>query len=303
MLINDFKPLAEAVKVNLSGVWDAFAPFVRDAQRFYIEPYLGVELIKRLEQFEDAETDKALLNHVRYALGPLSYALATHESSIRFGDAGHTVYRDMDKAAPASDKKVELAKESAEFRGWQNLEYLLAWLEENKSDFPEWESSSYLRNPKSKYFRSSADFQDLGLIDIGYSRLTFGKLLQLIRRIEVTDIADLVPIEIDSPFDENLLDKVKKLVSYIQPYISSKAAMLHTAQTTRRQRTINAKPEYTPIIRPLYEDVNDTGNYYASQVDYWKAKIIELLADEFGIDKSGKLNWNDKENKFFCDIG
>ena len=56
-------------------------------------------------------------------------------------------------------------------------------------------------------------------------------------------------------------------------------------------------------IRPLYEDVNDTGNYYAGQVDYWRAKIIELLENEFDIDKSNKLGWNAKENKLFCDIG
>ena len=303
MLINDFKILAKTVKVNLSGTWDAFAPFVEDAQRFYIEPYLGVELIKRLEKFDDKEKDKALLELVHRALGPLSYILATHESSIRFGDAGHTISRDLQSATPASDEKVRLARESAELRGWQNLEYLLAWLEENESGFPEWKSSSYLRNPKSKYFRSATDFQELGMVDIGYSRLTFDKLLQLIRRIEATDVADLVPVEITNPFDENLQDKEKKLVSYIQPYISSKVAMLHTAQATKRQRTGDAKPEYKPVIRPLYEDLNDTGNYYAQQAEYWKAKIIELLADEFSIDKSGRLDWNRKENRIFCDIG
>jgi hypothetical protein len=306
MLIRDFDTLKKYVKVSVSATWDAFSPYVQDAQRFYIEPYLGTTLIGNLEQIIDSDEQEEiyllLLTETRRALGPLSYMLATHESSIGFGDAGHTVMR-TDKVAPASDEKVRLARESAELRGWQNLEYLLAWLEEKKEDFPEWESSSYLRNPKSKYFRSATDFQELGMVDIEYSRLTFDKLLQLTRRIEVTDIADLVPIEIDNPFYEYLFDNEKKLISYIQAYIASKTAMLHTSQATKQQRTTNEKPEYKPVIRPLYEDVIDTGNYYAGQVDYWRAKIIELLADEFDIDKSGKLNWNATDKKFFVDIG
>ena len=307
MLINNINTFKETVKVNKSATWEAFAPFSQDAQQFYIEPYLGSALIAKMEAKEPEEKYTILLFHTRRALGPFIYMLAVHETSINFGDAGHTVPSGSNGSgiAPASDSKIAKAQDSAEFRGWQNLEYLLRFLEENTDDYPEWQQSQYIRNHKSKYFRTAVDFQELGMVDIEYSQLTFDKLLHLIRRIEASDILDLVPVEIENPFDSNIPNKEKRLVSYIQSYVSSKAAMLHTSQTTKQQRTNqqNAKPEYKPVIRPLYADLQDTGNYYAEQVDYWRAKIIELLAEEFCIDKSGKLDWNTANKKLFVDIG
>ncbi|MDL2262963.1 hypothetical protein LJC11_05640 [Bacteroidales bacterium OttesenSCG-928-I21] len=311
MLIRDFNTLKQTVKIHKSGAWDAFAPFVQDAQRFYIEPYLGVKLIAMLEQLIDSgvpedtpQEKKDLLDLSIRALGPLSYALAAHESSIGFGDAGHTVAR-TDTVAPASDEKVKSAKETALYRGWQNLEYLLVFLEENEYKFLDWRASRYIKTPQSKYFRTAIDFQELGMVDISYSRLTYEKLLQLIRRIEMTKVADMIQMNISDPFAKTLSDKLKTLISYIRPYIASRVAELHTSQTTKEQRTLESsdKPEFKAVIRPLYDDLADTGNYYGEQADYWEAKIIELLADEFGIDSSGKLDWNSKEKKLFSDIG
>lgn len=310
MLIRNIDTFKETVKISRSAPWDAFSPFVQDAERIYLLRYLGAPLICRMDEFldhPDSGNDdvKKLLQETQRALGPFSYMLATHETSISFGDAGHTVAR-TDKLAPANDTKVAKAYDSAEFRGWQNLENLLGYLELNRDKFPEWEHSQYCQQAQAKFFRTAADFQVLGMVDISYSRLTYEKLLQLIRRVEITEIRDLVTKDLydslGNPYADVLSNLETDLVKCIQPYIASSVALLHTSQATRQQRTEAGALEYKPLIRPLYGDIADNGNYYAQQLAYWKAKIINLLK-ELGIDKSGALKWNTPDKKIFCDIG
>lgn len=305
MLIHNFEELKKTVKIGKSGAWEAIEPFIQDAQRFYIEPYLGIPLLEQLENINDIDSSdklKQLLEHTVRALGPLSYSLATHESSIGFGDAGHTVTRTT-TVAPASDEKVKRAEMSAEYRGWQNLEYLIVYLESKKSDFPEWGKSHYCQIQQSKYFSSAVEFQELGMVNISNSRLTYEKLLPLIRRIEITEIANLVSVDIPDISQTDIDGKTKKLISYIRPYIASRVAALYTSQASKEQRVINGKPEFRAVIRPLYNDIQDTGNYYEEQTSYWRSEIINLMQLEFNIDKTGSLNWNSSEKKLFCDIG
>ena len=310
MLIRDLKTLKQTVKIAKSGADNpneelgAMLPFVRDAQRFYIEPYLGRDLIKQLESIISLQTSQQkyadLLPEVQRALGPLAYMLATHESSIGFGDAGHTVTR-TDTLAPASDEKVRRAQETAEFRGWQNLEYLLDFLEQNIAIYPEWKCSRYFRNPRPKYFINAADFNLF--VNINNSRLTFEKITQLIRNIEQTEIADLVPLEINNPFDGTLSNDYKRLITFIRPYIAFRVAALHTSQPTNEQQVKKQLPEYKPVILPLYENIANAGNYYQNQSDYYRSNIIEALYTLFDIDKSSALKFNTQENKIFVDIG
>ncbi|MDR2627507.1 MAG: hypothetical protein LBC40_05695 [Dysgonamonadaceae bacterium] len=310
-LIRDIKTLKETVKAGASAPWESLQPFVSDAERFYLHHYLGESLIERLNtclddapQSRDPNTGK-LLKCVQAVLGPLSYMLATYEAGIGFGDAGHTVVRTQ-TVAPASDTKVERARESAMFRGWQNLEIMLEYLDAHSSLFPEWEQSRYRMLPRPKFFRSATDFQYHGMIDINHSRLTYEKLSELIRRVECSEIREMITGEVYSslanPFSPELSHPEKELVACIQPYIAARVAMLHTGTVTREQRAEPGRPEYRPVIRPLFEDLSETGNYYASQQAFWKSKITEALR-AFNIDNPEKLNWNSREKKLFADIG
>ncbi|MDR1455533.1 MAG: hypothetical protein LBJ01_07780 [Tannerella sp.] len=309
-LIRDINTLKLTVKIGKSAPWEAFQPFVADAERFYLHRYLGTQLIDRLnacldagDQNQDANAG-TLLGLARLALGPLSSMLATYESSIQFGDAGHTVTR-TDNLAPASDAKVERARESAMFRGWQNLESMLDWLEQYADRFPEWEQSPYRTMPRPKFFRNATDFQYHGMIDISHSRLTFEKLIEPVRRVERSEVRDMITGEIFSslnPFASGLTGPEKELVACIQPYIAARVALLHTGTVTREQCAEPGRPEYRPLIRPLFEDASNTGNYYAEQSGYWKAKIMDALK-AFNIDSSEKLNWNSQDKKIFADIG
>ena len=109
-LITSTEQLKKYVSINASKDFATYEQYVIDAQREYLEPYVGYKLLEDIEAKDDDKLYILLCN----ALGPFSLAIATHELSIQFGESGHTVVR-TDKLAPASEAKIEKAKESFQF--------------------------------------------------------------------------------------------------------------------------------------------------------------------------------------------
>lgn len=294
------------VKINASSPFENWQIYIADARDMFLVPYLGFDIVEKLEKV-DEESSVAddvkyikILPLVRRALGPFAVSMSTDEMSIYFGDAGHTVTK-SDRMAPASDAKIARAAESLLLRGWNNLELLLEFLDKHIADYPEWEESKFFKNRQTTYFSSSEVFQDAGLIDIEYSRLTFEKLRQLIIRIEKTEVTPLITDTIE----EKILlpcanQKELLLLERIRAYIGARVAELHTSQTTRVQRSRNNNLEYKGIVRPLYSDEADNNqNYYKVQAEYWMGKIISMLPD-LGLSTSeNKIDWDNEGKHIF----
>ncbi|MCE9476830.1 hypothetical protein K0H43_21770, partial [Bacteroides fragilis] len=72
------------------------------------------------------------------------------------------------------------------------------------------------------------------------------------------------------------------------------------------QRTINDTPEFTPIIRPIYQDQAATGNFFADQATYYAGKIQNFIsenAEELGVTPTvTAINFNSKEKRIFTSI-
>ncbi|MDU1893062.1 MAG: DUF6712 family protein [Dysgonomonas sp.] len=310
-IINNIEQLKETARVNKDTPFINWMPFLNDARDHFLTNYLGRKLIAKLDEVDTASTaddDKiyiAILPMVRRVLGPYAVYLSTDELSINTGDNGHTVAK-SDKLAPASDAKIAKAANSLLERAWNNLEFLLEYLEENIDSVPEWKESQYYQNCKTKYFPSAFVFQDAGLIDIEYSRLTFEKLRQLIIRIERSEVKHFISNEVEeiifSPEDDKK-DKAALLLSMVRAYIGSKVGELHTSQNTRVQRAKYNNLEYKAIIRPLYKDESDNNpNYYANQALHWQNEIISMLPD-LGIENfTGKIDWSNEGKKIFSAI-
>lgn len=292
LLINSIDELRKYVKVNTSKNFDTYRMFVADAQDRYLEPYFGSRLIDELAE----KSDDLLREYLCRALGPFSLALATDEFSINFGETGHTVLRD-EKSAPASDAKIERAEESLYERAWANLDKALGCVQKNKDAYPLW--AEIERAMRTSLFSSAREFQDKGYVNIDYSTLTFVHLRTLITRIEKTETYRLIPkstIEkyADSQFPEDIL-------SAMQAYTGSRVAMLHTSQATRSQRAMpGSKAEYKPVVRPLYDDIEDTGNYYADQVEIWRLTLLDALVENGEVESDSRaLKYNSADKKIF----
>lgn len=312
-IINNIDQLKETARVNADSKYENWLIYLNDARDHFLVNYLGLSLVEKLEELdpassadEDKKTIKVLLL-ARRVLGPYAVMLSTDEMSILTGSGGHTVAK-SDKLAPASDAKIARAAASLLERAWKNLECLLEYLDENSTDFPEWKNSKYFKNRQTKYFASAEIFQDAGLIDIEYSRLTFEKLRQLIIRIEKSELKQLLYDDVEALIfnpgaDEIEQAKAASLLEKIRAYIGAKVGELHTSEQTKRQRSQNAKLEYKAVIRPLYSDELDNDlNYYVKQSKFWANEIIKMLPD-FGVDLSdSKLEWDNEGKKIFSAI-
>lgn len=306
IIFENIEELKKTVKINASMPWESISPFVDDAFDLYFRNFLGNKFAYLISDTVSSEMDK-LKPYLQRALGPMAVLLGTPEMSINIGDTGHTVQR-TDKLAPASDAKIEKVIESLEFRAWNNVERLLEFLEENVADYPEWKKSTFYSGNNNYYLNSAREFQDLGKVNINYSRLTFeavkpamAQLELRLRRILTTTVDERLRAVLNNP--EGIF---KQLIDRSRIWIACKTAVIYTSQTTRIQRTAINRPEWKPVIYPLYNDLENTGNFYDEQAALMEADIIEIMnenADELGIEKIEPMNWNSDDKKIFCDIG
>lgn len=299
LLITDIEQLRETVKMNAVVPFESIAPFIADATDIYLEPNVGISIL------EKAETDDTLKEKLCRALGPLTLSLATDELGIQYGDAGITVQNKQGERSPASDTKIAAAKSNLYFRGMQALDRLLAYLAAHPDDYPEYARHAESITPGGCLIRSARQYQDEGLVNIDYSTLSYRAMLPALLQIQVRNVGQLL--------GEKLYQRLLKGEEGLEPlrllcvrYLAAKCAELHTSQTSREQRLNGNQPEFTPLIRPLYTDQTDTGNYYAGQAAYYADQIsgwMQQHPEESGTDPGGSpLDWNSKEKHLFTSI-
>ena len=280
-LIKDIATLRRYVKINASTNWDTISSFVIDAQEKYITPYFGEAL---LEAIATEQTDE-LRSRILRALGPFSLALATHELSINFGEAGHTVTRTT-SLAPASDAKIKNATDSLLERGWHNLDRALRYLYSNKQKYVGAIGSENLREIGTVLFDGYDDFQEKGMIDINNSPLTFSRLRMFIKRIEQSEALKMLPSGF--VYDEN-----DSVFMAMQAYTASRVAELQTNANADN----NLKD--APPIQLLSDGTADSKNYYATQSSYWRNEIIQLLIKEGAIEDNREIRVNGPDKTIF----
>jgi len=316
MIINNIDQLKLTAKINRATPFEAFDPFLQEARDVFLVRYLGDELVEVLEQATVPERAVKLLSLTQYALGPLALWLGISELSVRMGDAGFTVEkRDGSNNGagyvPASDSKIEKLAESFQRRGFTYLDKVLEYLEANSSDFPEWTNSRYYTLRAGNYIQSAFQFQDIGGVDIEYSRLTFEHLRAVMNMIELRFITELLGDTLDASLRSKLngtqTNAESQLIANIRRFVACKTAEYHTSVSSKQNQESSSQREYKALIRPIYGDVTSTGNFFTEQSAFYYSKIQQLLntnAVALGITPvDGALNWNNTDNKLFTDIG
>ena len=298
LLITDIELLRETVKMNANIPFESIRPFIRDATDIYIEPNIGAPTLGK------AETDETLKEKICRALGPLSVSLATDELGIQYGDAGITVQNKQGERSPASDTKIAAAKQNLYFRGMQALDRLLTYLANHPEEYPEYAGHQEQVTPEGCLIRSARQYQDEGLVGIDYSTLSYRAMLPVLLQLQVRNVSEMLGEKLYQRVISGEPDDLRLLCVR---YLAAKCAELHTSQTGREQRLNGNQPEFAPIIRPIYEDLAENGNYYASQADYYAGKIEAWKGEhpeETGEDNSGAcaLQWNGPDKKIFISI-
>lgn len=303
-LIPDIETLKQVVKINASLPYESIEPYIGDALDIYVKPYIGSSVILKAKENKESDLYKKLLR----ALGPLTIMLASDELGVMFGDAGITVSNVQGQRSPASDTKIAAAKKNLCFRGMQALDRLISYLEENKKDYPDYVTDNI---PRFCFIRNATEFQDIGMVDIDYSALSYRIMFPTIRQLQEHNIREMLPDKVYEILKEALSKekespKQRILIDYIIRYLANKTAELYTSQKTTEQCVAGRTIEYTPTIRPIYQDPDANGNFFAEQATYYAGKIHIYLIDngnEFGIEKSfNSLDFNAKDKKIFTSI-
>lgn len=303
-LIPNIEALKKVVKINSSLPYESIEPYIEDALDIYIEPYIGRSVIDKAEKDLESELYHKLLR----ALGPLTLMLAADELGVMFGDSGITVSNVQGQRSPASDTKIAAAKENLCFRGMQALDRLISYLENNKDDYPDYTIDNIQR---FCFIHNAKEFQDIGMVDIDYSTLSFRIMFPTIRQLQERNIREMIPDTVYESLKsaiskDDTTPKQQILIDYIIRFLANRTAELYTSQKTTTQRVAGKAIEYSPTIRPIYQDPDANGNFYAEQATYYAGKIQTYLIEnssELGIEtKSEAINFNSKEKKIFTSI-
>ena len=303
-IIPDIETLRSVVKINSSIPYQSIEPFLADALDIYIEPQVGNVIVSLAMDGNDT----TLTDKIRRALGPLTLTLATGELGIQFGDSGDPVAYKTGKKSPANEAKIAAAKSNLFFRGMQALDRLLDYLQRYSSRYPDFTDHLALSNKATCFIRSANDFQDVGLIDIDYSTLTYRSVLPTLLQLQECNVKEMLQVDLYERLLSGELDtpKAKILRTMVIRYLANKTAELYTSQTSRQERIGSKQPEYTPLFRPVYQDMTDTGNFYAGQANYYAGQITNFItanAEDLGITiEATAMNFNSKEKKIFTSI-
>ena len=306
MIFKTTLELAKHAKINKSLEFGIIEPYIEQAMDQYINPYLGMKLLDKVEAFyvltpeaqatkDNSDLWSKLLLYIQKTAAPFAVLVAVDETSINFGDTGHTVSR-TDKLAPASDAKIAKYKSSLKDRSWFNLEQLLSLLEQHPQVWPEWQAAPQYHIRKGNFFSSAEEFQNKGLVDIQYSRLTFEKLRMPIQSLDVTEVKPLLgeaynPL-VKKTYTETQAPTYQELQLLVCRFLAHRAACVFSAVPANEL-------DYQPVIKPL--TANTSNNFYCEQATLLASEISNYIianAEKLGITvESLSLNWNSEERK------
>jgi hypothetical protein len=279
-LFQSIQEISGFVKINANLSFNIINPYIDDARDMFIRRYIGSELLDKLEAYAKDRTGEnpamgALLPLIQRSLAPFTLLTATRETSINFGDTGHTVSR-TDKLAPASDKKIADYMQSLQERGWNNLELALQFIETKNSEYPEFKIDT------THFFQSATDFQDNGLVDIQYSRLTFQTLFITMCSIEKKEIWKLLGntlfnILLAKANTADVSDIEKGVIDLIKKYIANRVAfVMSNLKSTMQRAAPQYGVEYIPLFRPL-SNSDEEGNFYEEESKFYMQELISML--------------------------
>lgn len=294
----------EYVSISASFPSEKLNPFLIDAESRYLLPYLGADLLAELSAYvltpDPLKPELGeLLPVARRALAPFAVYMAAPETSINFGDTGHTVTRNTN-LAPASDRKIENATNSLLDRAWYNTELLIQFMEEHTLWFPTWAYTA-----KTDFIATATIFQEVGLVDINRSRLIFEKMRLLITGINEREVIKLLGGALYNTLRTAPVGSLHNdIIKLIVKYTANKAASIITSNATAEAAKRNEQARI--VITAIYKDLYTNGNYYGEQADYYWSELEALLnanAEILGLTISTPFAFNSAEGRIFTAEG
>lgn len=206
--------IKDYLAVNISSDINSLLPYIKRAEAKYIVPVLSkAQYDDLMDWYHEGSgsgsgsgsgiplTEKEqqdLLEKVQNPLANLAYLLYIPIGNIQISDSGFHVTETANKKI-ASQYRIEDIKKSFKEAGYEGIDVLLEFLEDNASTYSKWKSSGAYTIFKQFFINTATDFSDY--FDINSSRLTFLSMKSTMKKIE--------EFEIRSVISKALFDKIK----------------------------------------------------------------------------------------------
>jgi len=283
-LLKTTEEIRQYLKVDISEKESSFLPYIPDATQKYIKPYLGSDQLTELDEYyNDSEVEEDplldnLLTHVQRALAKFTFLMAAPNLDLNVSEGGFTV-RSTQNQAPASRERVDRFMQSLERQAWDNIEMLLAFLEENKGDYPLWVESDAYTMAMRNFINSAGEFDSL--VPIDRSRLAFMQLRPIMDNIELTEIEPNISIELCTAIKEQMLSgELSEANEKILPDIKRSVANLTFGNINLRDTTGSMETQYSHHMifnQEKREEYKRLGKWCLGEV----IKIIEASPDDY----------------------
>lgn len=252
------------VPVSVTSDFNSLLPHIANAERDYLIPVIGREMYDQLQSFYDngsvssdsssgasAESIKKigeLLALAQSAVVHIAFWIGYDLLNSFVSDSGFK-RTESDSVKSLYKYQEDSLKKYFRTNGFNGIDTILQYLEENILDFQKFKSSGQYTVLKSSFISDTVTFN--GIVYINNSRLTFLRMkphLQLVEEIEISPL--LGAITMAELKDEMLKDSPSATKMAILPYIRKALAFLASAL----------------LMEESGADLTDNGLYFTSSI-------------------------------------
>lgn len=207
MLLESTEDIKNYLPVNTSLEFDVISPYIKTAERDYLTKVIGSGLYAEIDAYKESaeltETEKTLLDYAKIAVINLALFEWAKTGTLQAGNMGLTMQETANQKVPYKYKEQEY-KDSVKANGFNALDAMLEFLEENINTFPTFKQSVNYTVFKGHLIGRTQEFNSFYFIDS--SRLVFIRMQRFIIQAEDFHILPTIGRE--------LYDRIMSLFMY-----------------------------------------------------------------------------------------
>jgi hypothetical protein len=281
---------AEEIKqflpVNVKFNFETFAPALALAEQNYIIPILGKVLFNKLVAYYEGVPDDSeyeeLVRLVQFSECRLAYWKNYNTLSVMITDSGASRDTPPDKTLFRSELEALLSELKND--GFDQLDVVIKFLEDNIDVFPEFKKSEYSTLLTNTFIPDTTTFNKI--YNITNSRLVFLKMKYFVRDVERIELVHNLGSEFIKEILENADDdKYKPILGNIQTYIvlmsvAKGIAELHKSPTEKglvfeTESASAGSNVKVDVVRQ--REMQQTKEYFTQRAEQYMAMVINYL--------------------------
>jgi hypothetical protein len=280
-----------------------FEPHIQTAEEKYVIPYLGKATSKRLNDYMDAgampgeSSLDGLLPLVQRAVVDFAYRVSVPVRNVVDTNDGFGVVQNSN-LAPASSARTDELKAGVDEYGWNAIDVMLQYLEENRADFPEWYHSAVSTLAFRNLINNATEFGQYVHLP-GFSRVAFQQLRPVMDNVEMLIISQKIGDDVVSGLktkmkEDTLTPDDEKVLTLLQRALAN-LALSENVPIPDGSITFNITAIFniTDVARQKYHLI---GMEYLNRAIKINSELNPSVLDPNGISQ----HWENKpSNKIF----